>query len=266
MLASAPSDPRTLALCCSAVRDLSKNCKVSELKRLCKLFAPATTPAMPMPRTQQSSARGGTTAPLRGSAYCSSGDAAARSPRRPIAAGGHQRRAGRRVRGGRRGPRAIASTAGPRPRSLSLSRERDRRLVQAGAIPVVGEAAQKHGRSCCASASTLERSDDLKTEVDVVAIGAQERPRDPRRGRCLRHREFRQARRSGSRDVCGRWNATLVRRRARRRRGPRQRHGGAARLGQSRCRRHAALARPRQARLWRARGVSGRARAHSQPA
>ena len=39
----------------------------------------------------------------------------------------------------------------------SRSRERDRRLVRAEAVPVVGGAAQKHGRACCVSASTLER-------------------------------------------------------------------------------------------------------------
>jgi hypothetical protein len=69
-------------------------------------------------------------------------------------------------------------------RSLALSRERDRRLVEAGAIPVVEEAAQKHGRACCPSASTWERSDDLKTEFDVVANGAirRRRPRLRRGG------------------------------------------------------------------------------------
>ncbi len=73
--------------------------------------------------------------------------------------------------------KAIVSPSGS---GRSPSRERGRRLVQAGAIPVVGGAAQKHRRACCASASTLERSDDLKAEVDVGAIGAIQRPRRDR--------------------------------------------------------------------------------------
>jgi len=64
--------------------------------------------------------------------------------------------------------------------ALLLARGGDRRLVRAEAVAVVGEPAQEHGCACCASASTSNRSGDLKTEFDVVACGAN------RQSRCLR--------------------------------------------------------------------------------
>ncbi len=75
-------------------------------------------------------------------------------------------------------PRALTAISWASvPGGRSRSREPGRQLVQAGAIPVVGEVTQTHARSCCPSASTSERSDDPKTESDVVAIGAKQRRR-----------------------------------------------------------------------------------------
>ncbi len=64
-------------------------------------------------------------------------------------------------------PRSVATERGlrnatnaivrPSGGGRSPSREGDRRLVRAKAVPVAGGAAQKHGRACCVSASTLER-------------------------------------------------------------------------------------------------------------
>ncbi len=65
----------------------------------------------------------------------------------------------------------------PTGTALARSRERDRRLVQAEAIPIVGEAAQEHARACNASASTSKRSHGLETEFDVVANGALQQSR-----------------------------------------------------------------------------------------
>ncbi len=103
------------------------------------------------------------------------------------------------------------SCRGSRLGRRSRSHEGDRRLVRAGAVPVVGEAAQEHGCACCASASTTERSDDPKTEFDVVAAGAERRRRAPARGvgryvdgpRQLRRRRSRAGGRCLRRCACG---------------------------------------------------------------
>jgi hypothetical protein len=78
----------------------------------------------------------------------------------------------------------VQNRAHRRRGARSHSREPDRRLVQAGLIPVAREAAQEHARACGDPASTSNSSDDLKSKFDVVAHGAIQQSRDPRPDRC----------------------------------------------------------------------------------